>query len=138
MKSAYFLFILFFLSTSGFSQRLDSSQASERQKAELLAKSRTQKTIGWVLFGTGLPVVIGCTYLLASFNSNDISVNEVRTVLVASLAYTALSVPLIVAGRKNKAKALSLDVTSLRTDLPVSATACRPVLQPALRFLVRF
>jgi hypothetical protein len=57
-------------------------------------------------------------------------------VLVASIVYTGLSVPLIIAGRKNKARALALNVTSLRTELLNKGGASHSILQPALHLVV--
>jgi hypothetical protein len=118
MKGFIFLFVFFLLAGNAYSQQPGSTKMMEQQKKDLMAKSRVQKTVGWIMFGTGLPVVISCVYLLSEFDSNDISVNEVKTVLVASVVYTGLSIPLIIAGRRNKAKALSLSVTMQRVEVP--------------------
>jgi hypothetical protein len=131
MKGSVFLLVFFLVAGNIYGQQPDSIKTIEQQKKDLMAKSRVQKTVGWIMFGTGMPVVISCVYLLSEFDSNDISVNEVKTVLVASVVYTGVSIPLIIAGRRNKAKALSLGVTMQRVKVPQLYTR-RSIMQPAL------
>ena len=85
---------------------------------QLLSKARLQKTIGWTIFGTGVPVVLVTGYLLTSINKNDIDKPLLTTVFVAGVAYTLVSIPLIKAGNRNKRKAVAIGLTKHTILMP--------------------
>jgi hypothetical protein len=105
-----------------FAQQTDTIHSPIPTKEQLLKKGKTQKTLGWILTGTGMPWVIGSMYSLVAFGKNDIEKGTVTAVLVASSLYTFMGTRLIKAGNKNKQQALSLGLKTNSVPLPSLGT----------------
>lgn len=101
-----------------YAQKPDTTAIFSIEKTNLLSKSKLQKTTGWIIFGTGTPAVAVTGYLLIAFNKNDIDKPLVTKIFIASVAYTLVSVPLIIAGNRNKRKALSISFIENKIALP--------------------
>lgn len=102
MKKIIAFALLLIVSSESFSQQTNSLPALTKQ--DYLKKSRTQNTTAWFIISGGL--VLGTI-------SYGISYKEGRTNTAEILEYTSLatmlgSIPLFIAARKNKKKAMSL------------------------------
>ena len=117
MKKYFFItgLALSFL-LNGFCQLADSIQTKQpASKTLLLEKSKTQKTAGYILLGSG--VIIGSIGFIRAMTElggildpegtyHDDNISAILG--YGGLVLTAGSVPLILAGRKNKRKAMNL------------------------------
>lgn len=131
MKKSMMLSIFLTSFSYSYSQKIDTSYPSTLSREQLLKESKTKKTIGWLLVGTGMPVVVGSIYCLAAFDENDINKGSVRAVLGFSTLYTLAGVLHIRAGNKNKERAHSISLNINHFPLP-SIGRLNHRLQPAL------
>ena len=86
---------------------------------QLLSKSRWQKAIGWTILGTGLPVTVISGVLISNLTEDDWNESAGRVFFVGSLVYTLTSIPLLIAGRRNKKRALSVSLIQNKTPVAV-------------------
>lgn len=117
MKKIIIIPMLLILSTTSFSQ---PAPETPTLKTDFLKKSRTQNTTAWFLLGGGLVLQIVGAGISANETVTDFSnifSGEERksTNTVEILGYTSLvsmlgSIPLFIAARKNKKKAMSLSL----------------------------
>jgi hypothetical protein len=119
MKKFIIIFLLLASSASTFSQQTNSKPLL---KPDYLKKSKSQKTIAWVLLGSGTAMMI--TGSIIWNNAYEKRVNsgsweglfapytttEGTTLTAAGLVVSAGSIPLFIVARKNKRKAMSLAV----------------------------
>ncbi|CAN5184361.1 hypothetical protein BH11BAC5_BH11BAC5_42110 [soil metagenome] len=118
MKSTFILLLGISISTTMQAQNQDSIKIASVNNVQLLSKSKIQKTVGWTIFGTGIPVVLFTGYFLATSNKNDIDKSTLTTVFIAGTLYTLISIPLIRAGRLNKKRALSVSIIDNKVATP--------------------
>ena len=96
-----------------FSQ-VDTATAHTSLKTEYLKKSKTQKTIAWVLVATGTTLmIIGGS--VGNHAATDLSINEAASgggLIIAGAVMDLGSIPLFIAGAKNKRRAMSVSINS--------------------------
>ena len=113
MKTIFVLSLFLAFSVNIFSQ-VDTIASHTSIKAGYLKKSKTQKTVGWVLLGTGTTLmVVGLTTGLHA--ADDVSFNEAATgggLIIGGAILDLGSIPLFIAGAKNKRKAMSVTVNN--------------------------
>ena len=133
------LLLIIFLSSFflAIGQQRDTLPSPTLSKQQLLSKSKSQKTVGWILTGTGIPLVAGSLYCALAFDKNDIDKGTVTAVLVASSLYTLAGILLVRAGNKNKERSLSLALNTNRLLLPSLSKAVY-LLQPGLTLRLSF
>ena len=118
-------------------QQIDSLPKTALDKKQLLAKSKSQKTVGWIMFGTGAPVVLGSLFFIITLSNRDFDEGTAIGVLAGSTVYTFLGYSLIRNGNKNKREALSLNLINNHLEGPLfvkSNAFFRPGLSLQLRF----
>ena len=94
-----FLIILLSYSISLFSQQTSSVNT------DYLKKSKTQKTLGWILMGSGIVSTgVGSIQVNPNYGSNT----NRNGLLIVGLAAIGTSIPLFIASVKNRRKATSL------------------------------
>ena len=94
-----FLIILLSYSISLFSQQTSSVNT------DYLKKSKTQKTLGWILMGSGIVSTgVGSIQVNPNYGSNT----NRSGLLIVGLAAIGTSIPLFIASVKNRRKATSL------------------------------
>jgi ABC-type enterochelin transport system permease subunit len=112
MRKIIFLSFLLIASVTAFSQQIKTSPVLTKQ--DYLKKSKTQKTIAWILAGTGVGFV---TAAIATASVNDVvnaivgddsGLNTSAIFLVIGGITTVSSVPLFIASGRNKKKGMSL------------------------------
>ena len=108
MKTIIIITSMLILSASSFCQKTSSSPTRE----ELLTKSKTQKTIGFVLLGAGITS-------LAIASPGNIDFNTLGVLIVIGGAATLSSIPLFIASKRNKNKA-ALFMKEQTLNLPPS------------------
>ena len=106
MKKYVAIFLLILFAGRSFSQ-VDNSTSRTAIKADYLKKSKTQKTVAWVLAVTGTTlIVIGGS--VGVHGAEDISLNDAATggaLIIAGTVMDLGSIPLFIAGAKNKRRA---------------------------------
>jgi hypothetical protein len=109
MKYILTLCIALSFTVNVFSQK-DTSVPNAAMKTDYLKKSKTQKTIAWVLLGSGI-VLIGAGIIVGENGVNDVSLNEATSgaaLIVAGAVVDIASIPFFILGAKNKRKALAV------------------------------
>ena len=114
---AFLVFII--VCNIGHSQTIDSVEPLTTDDNQLLSKSRWQKAIGWTILGTGLPVAVISGVLISNLTEDDWNESAGRVFFVGSLVYTLTSIPLLIAGRRNKKRALSVSFIQNKTPVAV-------------------
>ncbi len=103
MKKIFPLYFLLIISTVTFSQQ--NNPTSTLTKQDYLKKSKTQKTVGWILMGAGIVSTgLGSVQVNPNYGSNT----NRNGLLIAGLAAIGTSIPLFIASVKNRRKATSL------------------------------
>ena len=107
MKKIFFCLTLLLLTVKSF------SQTPALSKEDYLKKSKTQKTVGWVMLGGGVAMTtIG--YVIINQQVNDDPLNAITTgqgyvVLMIAGAATALgSIPFFISSAKNARRAAAI------------------------------
>ena len=114
---AFLVFII--VCNIGHSQTIDCVEPLTTDDNQLLSKSRWQKAIGWTILGTGLPVAVISGVLISNLTEDDWNESAGRVFFVGSLVYTLTSIPLLIAGRRNKKRALSVSFIQNKTPVAV-------------------
>ncbi|MES1220820.1 MAG: hypothetical protein ABUT20_35295 [Bacteroidota bacterium] len=98
------------LSTTVFSQQTDTSQTPTSKG--YLQKSKHQKTAGWILFGGGSTLMLAAVISMngeawgdAIFDGDNSKINTGTNLFLAGLGCGLGSIPLFIAGTRNKRKA---------------------------------
>lgn len=113
MKKLTLTIAIIFFSFSVFSQVI-ASQAAKSQKElydDFIRKSKTNKTIGWVLAGTGSALAIGGVIAATKEVTENVlnpqpRLNDTDDVLLgAGLVCAVASIPFFISAGKNKRKA---------------------------------
>jgi hypothetical protein len=123
MKRYLMLPVLLFSFYFANCQQVDSIQLSPLQKQQLLSKAKTQKAVGWFMFGTGAPIALGSLLAIIVISKNDFDQGTAFGVLAGSTAYTLIGHSLIRKGNRNKKQALSLNYINFRIDQPFLANS---------------
>lgn len=133
------LFLLFstVITAPALGQKTDTTQLIRSDREPLLSKSKTQKTIGWIILGTGIPVVLSTTYLLVAIDESDIEKGTVRLAFAGSLVYSFVGYRLVKAGKRNKEKALSFGFNPQRIPRP-ELYCVKYKVQPAIILHISF
>jgi hypothetical protein len=134
MIKIFLLLACFFAGANVYSQQTDTTSLYNLSKEQLLQKSRTQRTIGWIMIGTGAPVVAATTYFM-TFPDDVIEKDKVVLALLGSAVYTFIGFNLIKTGKKNREDALSLHLKKILLPAP-APTVHR--MQPAVSVSLRF
>ena len=92
-----------------FSQK-DTTLPNSSMKTDYLQKSKTQKTIAWVLLGSGT-VLIGAGVIVTVNGEANLSFDDAESgaaLIVAGAVADIASIPFFILGAKNKRKALAV------------------------------
>lgn len=108
MKKTIFSVVLLLLITKLF------SQAPTLSKDYYLKKSKTQKTIAWVMVGTGTALMVTSLFIKANNQNNDDGwlVDGWKIVFFPGMATTVASIPFFISSAKNKYRALELVISN--------------------------
>lgn len=113
MKKFITIFLLIFFAVKTFSQ-VDTSTTRTFLKTDYLKKSKTQKTIAWALVAAGTTlIVIGGT--IGTHGVEDVSLNDAEAgggLIIAGAVIDLGSIPLFIAGAKNKRRAMSVTINN--------------------------
>jgi len=110
MRKIAIIFLLLILATTSFSQETKSTQPLTR--AELLKKSRTQKTVAFVLLGVGVTTIA----ILAPGNTD---LDALAPLAIGATACIVTSIPLFIAAARNKRKAMNASAFIEMKNIPV-------------------
>lgn len=104
MKKIIIYAMLLFVTTNAFSQQINPIQPLTRQ--DYLKKSKNQKTTAWILLGGGAAVAVGAPILAVS---SDWTKPETSydVAFLAGCASMLGSIPLFIASKRNKRKAMN-------------------------------
>jgi hypothetical protein len=113
MKKYITVFLLVLFAGKTFSQ-IDTATSHTSIKTDYLKKSKTQKTVAWVLVaaGTSLIVIGG---IIGTHGGEEVNFNDAATgggLIVAGVLMDLGSIPLFIAGAKNKRRAMSVTINS--------------------------
>ena len=106
--------LLLIVSISSSGQQ--TNQVQQFTKTDYLKKSKTQKTIAWVLAGTGVTSVIisiatlDGTEIYSSIGGNNKPLNRFGTLFFGGSVVALSSIPFFIVSSKNKKKAMSLAI----------------------------
>ena len=121
MKKIFVCLTLLLLTVKSFSQTPSLS------KEDYLKKSKTQKTVGWVMLGGGVAMTtIG--YVIINQQVNDDPLNAITTgqgyvVLMIAGAATALgSIPFFISSAKNARRAAAISFNNQKILFPQQNT----------------
>ena len=121
MKKIFFCLTLLLLTVKSF------SQTPALSKEDYLKKSKTQKTVGWVMLGGGVAMTtIG--YVIITQQVNDDPLNAITTgqgyvVLMIAGAATALgSIPFFISSAKNARRAAAISFNNQKILFPQQNT----------------
>ena len=121
MKKIFFCLTLLLLTVKSF------SQTPALSKEDYLKKSKTQKTVGWVMLGGGVAMTtIG--YVIINQQVNDDPLNAITTgqgyvVLMIAGAATALgSIPFFIRKKKNARRAAAISFNNQKILFPQQNT----------------
>jgi len=113
MKKILVLFLFLAVAVNIFSQ-VDTIATHTSIKADYLKKSKTQKTVAWVLVGAGTTLmVVGLSTGLNA--ADDVNLNEAITggsLIIVGAVIDLGSIPLFIAGAKNKRRAMSVTINN--------------------------
>ncbi|CAN5826764.1 hypothetical protein BH10BAC2_BH10BAC2_49020 [soil metagenome] len=134
-----FLIFCLLLSIAGkvFSQA-DTAMPQSSIKTDYLKKSKTQKTVAWVLLGAGTSMIVGG--IIAGRNAvDDVSFDEASNgaaLIGGGLVVDLVSIPFFISGARNKGRAMSV---TMRNDfvpqLQRNALVSLPL--PTVRLVIR-
>ena len=137
MKKLLILCLILTSACKTFSQ-VDSASPNASVKTNYLKKSKTQKTVAWVLLGTGTAMTIGG--VIAGRNGvDDIDPNEATNgaaLIVGGIVLDIASIPFFISGAKNKQRAMAVTLKNdfvphlqqglvMRTPLPTISVALK-------------
>ena len=110
----YVAFLLLMLFAGKTFSQVDTTTSPTSLKTDYLKKSKTQKTIAWILLGTGTTlIVIGGS--IGVHGEEDLSYNKAAAgagFVIAGALIDIGSVPLFIAGAKNKRRAMSVTINN--------------------------
>ncbi len=105
MNKIFLLVAVLVLTVKSFSQ---VEQNAAHSKDYYLQKSKTQKTIGWVLLGAGTATLVG-GLIKASGTSNDLGdIGDGVVPALIGLGADLASIPFFISSGKNKRRAASV------------------------------
>ncbi len=119
MKKMIPLMLLLTLSISALAQNTNAAPALT--KADLLEKSKNQRTAGWVLMGTGTALTIAGGIVMIDALGNNLFENDnnydrksttAGILVVTGLAAIGGSIPLLISGHRNHKKAMAMAITN--------------------------
>ena len=104
MKKIIIYAMLLFVTANALGQQINPNQPLTRQ--DYLKKSKTQKKTAWILLGGGAAVAIGASILAVS---SDWSKSETPYLVALSIGCASMlgSIPLFIASKRNKRKAMN-------------------------------
>lgn len=111
MKKIVFFAIIIAMTLNAFSQQIEKIILT---KSDYLQKSKSQKTIAWILAGTGVTSVIisiatlDGTEIFSSIEGNDKPLNRFGVLFFGGCIVSLSSIPFFISSGKNKKKAMSM------------------------------
>ena len=114
LKLLFTFVLLLVLSNISYSQQV--SPAPQLTKQDYLKKSKSQKTIAWILAGTGVTSVIisiatiDGTEIFSSIEGNNKPINRFGILIFGGCIVSLSSIPFFISSGKNKRKAMSLSL----------------------------
>lgn len=104
MRKCFICTVLLLMTLSSFCQQTDFSQSLTQQN--YLQKSKKQKTAAWILLGGGAAIAVGAAILDVS---SDWSKSETPYLVALSAGCASMlgSIPLFIASKRNKTKAIT-------------------------------
>jgi len=109
IKSIFILGIALALSLPSFSQEIPVKDSVRSEY--YLQKSKSQKTVGFILLGVGATT-------LAILSKGETDFDVLPVLAIGGLAATVISVPLFISAGKNKRKAMSLSMKKEKAFFP--------------------
>jgi hypothetical protein len=101
-------------------------------KYSYLKKSRTQKTIGWILLGTGAGIAAYGLVTINNYTDNQWGFNITGALIaIAGGVIAASSIPFFISSARNKRKAATLSF-SAKKNLLLQQHALAYKIQPAI------
>jgi hypothetical protein len=120
-KIILFIQLLQFLIRSFGQQQTTSAPIT---KTDYLQKSKSQKTVAWILFGGGTIMMITGVVVM----SENLFTTKGTGLAVAGLIVSVASIPLFIASGKNKRRAASLSFNNIKTQqIKNSSMVYRPI-----------
>ena len=121
MKKIFFCLTLLLLTVKSF------SQTPALSKEDYLKKSKTQKTVGWVMLGGGVAMTtIG--YVIINQQVNDDPLNAITTgqgyvvLMIAGAASALGSIPFFISSAKNARRAAAISFNNQKILFPQQNT----------------
>ena len=99
-------------------QHSDTTKPLTIEKNQLLSKGKWQKAVGWTMLGTGVPVALTSSILIAILPKDVWEEATGVKVLVISTVYSLAGLLILKAGIRNKKRALSLNL--IENKIPVA------------------
>jgi hypothetical protein len=112
MKNIIVFSMLMTIAATSFSQQI--TPQPQLTKQDYLKKSKKQKTIGWILAGTGVTSVVlsiatlDGTEIFSSIDGDDGPINRFGALFFGGGVVTLSSIPFFISSGKNNRKAMSM------------------------------
>ena len=123
-KLSYMKKVIFFLSLSLFSNLIFGQ--TQDTKESLLAKSKKQKTTGWILLGVGSAAIV-TGVIIQSGHKDDASFDDAtgEAVLIGGgIASSLASIPFFISAGNKKKKAATLAFSKQQILTPLNNVFC--------------
>ena len=137
MKNIFILCLILASAGKTFSQA-DTTTPYQPIKADYLKKSKTQKTVAWVLLGAGTAMTIGGV-IAARNGVDDSDPNETlngAALIVGGIALDITSIPFFIASSKNKQRALTVTLRNEPVPTLVHGGVL-PARMPSINLIVK-
>ena len=133
MKNIIFSLVLLLFVVKSFSQTAGSALS----KDYYLKKSKNQKTIGWILLGSGGGLIITGIIVQSSNERNHGGSSSGGEIALVGIVPTLVSIPFFISSSKNKRKAASIAVSNQNLFLPEQNWAALKT-QPTITLKIAF
>lgn len=137
-KNVILTMIFFSISVVTFCQQ--NEPAPQLTKQDYLQKSKSQKTIAWILAGTGVTSVIisiatlDGTEIFSFIEGNDKPINRFGALFFGGSAVALSSIPFFISSGKNRRKAMNLSFKMEQvTQLRIASLVNKPTPSVSLK-----
>jgi len=116
VKRLYGVFLMMTVAFYTYAQEIPA--ANVKNKQYYLGKSKSQKTVGWIIFGVGATALLtGLTvrtaetsFYIITIGSSSNSSNAPEILMIGGVVFMVGSIPLFISAHDNKLKALELSI----------------------------